>query len=202
MRTQRKLKPGRWISRPAMAILLVLTITALAACPRAPSPGEQEEIRTEAKDVPAKIRVAAVRFGELIGGARCEEWFWDTEDNCWECTLIGLSRRAELDIEQDGSFSELELVYDIAEVEQVLPDMAGFIRTQCRTGSGVFIELSLRREAYLRNIPELKKAWSLSGVVLEFQCPNGRDFEVDARGMRIMKPVDDTTDPSADKASL
>jgi len=180
-------------------ILLALIMGTLITCSPAPFPGDQEEIPTKAEDVPAEVRAAAAGFCKRLGTARCKAWFWDTEDQVWESTLAGLSRTAELDIAPDGSFSELELVYDLAEVEQVLPDIATLIRAKCRNDPDVLIELSLRREAFLDDIPTLKKAWSMSGVVLEFQCSSGRDFEIDARGVCITKKVDDTTDPSSDK---
>jgi hypothetical protein len=176
--------------------LLTLLLTVVAACSGDPFPGEQEEIPTRAEDVPDVVRAAAAKICERLGGARCQQWFWDTEDQVWEVTLTGLPRRAELDITPDGTFSELELVHELSEVEQVLPDVAKLIKSKCRTDRGILIELSLRREAYLDNIPSLAQAWAMSGVVLEFQAPNGRDFEIDARGMCITRPVDDRKDPA------
>ncbi|MDR4506926.1 MAG: hypothetical protein MRJ65_01595 [Candidatus Brocadiaceae bacterium] len=199
MKTQRKLNFQRCIRRQTVTVLFVLAIMTLAACSRSPFPGEQEEIPTEMKDVPAVVLAAAGGFCKRMGEAWWDEWFWDAEDQVWECSLVGLPRRAELDVNPDGSFSELELVYSFTEVEQDLPEVAGFIRTQCRTDTGVFVELSLRREEYLDTIPELKQAWSLSGIVLEFQCANGRDFEIDPRGIFIKKQLDDTTDISDDR---
>jgi hypothetical protein len=128
-------------------------------------------------------------------------WYWDSEDNVWETTLAGLPRRAELDVEPDGRFSELELVYDLAEVEQVLADVARTIRSKCHADSGIFVELSLRREEYLDAISELREAWSKDGVVLEFQGPNRQDFEMDARGMILSHPVDDVRDPRDERPS-
>jgi hypothetical protein len=191
-----RLGPRRRVGLRWAALLLGLAMAALAGCPESRLPGEQEEVPTPVEEVPIEVRTAAVGYCDRMGGARCEEWFWDREDQVWECTLSGLTRRAELDVAPDGSFSELELVYDFAEVEKILPDVAEMIRTQSRTDSGILIELSLRRVHLLDDIPELEEAWKLSGVVLEFQAPNGRDFEIDARGMQITKPVDDKTDPS------
>lgn len=199
MKDHQRLKQNRQIGYSIAVILLIIAMAILSACSRSPFPGEQEEIPTKTEDVPARVLAAAVEFCERIGGAQYNEWFWDTEDNVWECTQVGLPRRAELDIAPDGSFSELELVYDFSEVELTLSEVARFIRTKCRTESDTIIELSFRREVYLDDIPELKEAWSLSGIVLEFQCPNGRDFEIDTRGMIITRPVDDKTDPSNDK---
>lgn len=179
------------------AILLCLAAAVLYACSDTPFPGDQEEFSKKAEDVPEGVRAAAYGFCERLGGVQCTEWFWDEEDQCWECTLEGLNRRAELDIESDGSFSELELVYDIAEVEKILPDIARVIRDKSRNDPDVFVELSLRRDVFLDGVPDLKDAWSQSGVVLEFQCSNGRDFEIDARGMCVTKDVDDTSDPSS-----
>jgi hypothetical protein len=93
------------------------------------------------------------------------------------------------------------LVYELAEVEEAIPDMAKLIREKCHGEEGVFIELSLRRDGFLDDLPTLAEAWSESGVVLEFQCPNGRDFEVDARKMMISTPVDDRTDSETGETS-
>jgi hypothetical protein len=96
-----------------------------------------------------------------------------------------------LDIRTDGTFSELELAYELAEVEEALPELAEKIRDMCHVDDGMFIELSLRREELLNPLPTLAEAWKLSGVVLEFQCPNGRDFEMDARGAVGISQIDD-----------
>ena len=56
------------------------------------------------------------------------------------------------------------------------------------------LELSLRRPALLADLPTLAEAWTRSGVVLEFQCPNGWDFELDALGTYVSSRVDDTSD--------
>jgi hypothetical protein len=176
--------------------LLALALTTSTSCSDAPIPGEQEETLTAPEDVPDEIKEAAKGFCERLGSAWWKEWYWDSEDHCWECSVVGLPRQAELDIETDGSFSELELVYELAEIEAILPDIAELIHTKCRGEPGVFIELSLRRESYLDEIPELEEAWKMSGVVLEFQCPNGMDFEVDSHGHGLTRRVDDTSDPA------
>lgn len=44
-----------------------------------------------------------------------------------ECSFVGLSRQAELDILPDGGFSELELVCGLGEIAATLPDEATFI---------------------------------------------------------------------------
>jgi hypothetical protein len=199
MNGQRAAASATRITVPIVSGLLVLASGGLPACSDSPFPGEQEEVKAEVEEVPAEVKAAAVGIGHRVGGARCEAWYWDREDEVWECTFDGLSRRAELDIAPDGTFSELELVYGLAEVEQALPDIAEWIRTQCRDDPGVYIELSIRREQHLDDIPELAEAWTLSGFVLEIQCPNGRDFEVDSKGMGITKKVDDPRDPSADE---
>jgi len=172
----------------------VVVVAVFAACTPAPEPGDPEEIATSAEKVPEAVSTAAADFGARAGGARCEAWYWDTESEDWECTFVGLDRQAELDVTSEGGFSELELVYEFAEVAEALPDVADLIRGKCHDENGVFIELSLRRDVFLDDIPSLEEAWKASGVVLEFQCASGRDFEVDARKMMITSPVDDTTD--------
>jgi hypothetical protein len=93
----------------------------------------------------------------------------------------------------------VELVHEFAEVEAALPEVAERIRRFCRTREGLFLELSLRREIYLDDVPELREAWSRSGVVLECQCPGGRDVEIDARGVFVQRPLDDEPDTAGSR---
>jgi hypothetical protein len=160
-------------------------------------PGEKEEVPIMPSEVPAEVRATAEdicdRIGEVVVVV---DWFWDIEDQCWECSLYGLPRSAELDITKDAGFSELELVYEIAEVEEALPEVADRIKEMCRSEHDPlkrtpFIELSLRRQEHLDSIPSLQQAWSLDGVVMEFQCPTGADFELDAKGMYVTRKLDD-----------
>ena len=196
MITTRNHSPFRCLFLCFCAVSLVLSLAILCACQRSSSPGEKEEVPTLPSEVPEKIRAAAGEICDRLGGAMVLEWFWDIEDQCWECRLHGLPRSAELDITTDAEFSELELVYDLAEVEDALPDVAKRIKEMCRsehnpTKGNPFIELSLRRREYLDKIPALQQAWSLDGVVMEFQCPTGADFELDAKGMFVTRKVDD-----------
>lgn len=188
--------PGR--KRRLRATLLGMTwiavVAATAGCSKGPAPGEVEETARATEEVPAAVLDGARAVAGRIGAGGCEAWFWDREDEDWECSFTGLSRKAELDILPDGSFSELELVHDLAEVEQVLEDEATFIRERCRDEPDVVIELSLRKEEHLDDIPDLAEAWKLDGIVLEFQCPNGVDYEIDARHKGVMKQLDDRSD--------
>lgn len=183
--------------RGMVAGALIASIVVTMGCTSAPAPGEAEEEATATAEVPAVVRDGAASIAQRIGEGRCDAWFWDHEDQNWECNYVGLSREAELDILPAGGFSELELVYGLAEVEQTLPDVATYIRERCRDAPDVVIELSLRREEHLDEIPELAEAWARSGVVLEFQCPNGVDYEIDARNQGVMRKVDDKIDASA-----
>jgi len=131
---------------------------------------------------------------ERLGHARLGDWYWDDEDDSWEVKLGGLKRLAELDILPDTTFSELELVYTFEEIEADLPDVAAVIRSKCHCDEGIFIEISLRQDRFLDDLPELATAWKQSGVVLEFTCPNGVDVEIDARGMGLEKHLDDESD--------
>jgi hypothetical protein len=182
---------GRRHLMAALAATVLLAV--VVGCTPAPEPGDPEEVPTLPEDVPPVVTAAAETFGARLGGAHCKDWAWDTESDDWECEMIGLTRQAELDVTPEGGFAELELVYDFAEIAEALPDVADLIQAKCRGENGVFIELSLRRDAFLDDLPTLEDAWSASGVVLEFQCPNGRDFELDARKMLIVAPVDDTS---------
>jgi hypothetical protein len=176
---------------------LAILATLVIGCSPAPFPGEKEEVHAATRDVPPEVRAKAVQVCELLG-ATTTEWFWDRESEDWEVVLEGMSRIAELDVLPSGEFSELELVYTLAEVEEILPGVAVSIREKCRDDPDVLIELSLRREEYLKDVPDLGFAWTLSGVVLEFQCPNGRDFELDAKNMLIEHPVDDIGEDVSD----
>lgn len=169
-----------------------LALAALSpACSREPLPGETEEVFATESEVPVVVKATAQRICERLGSGSTGKWAWDRESQDWEVELLGLTRVAELDILPDGRFSELELVYRLAEVEATLPDVAATIHERCRDDSRVFVELSLRNEAHLDPLPDLKSAWTRDGVVMEFQCSNGRDFELDARHMVLEHRVDD-----------
>jgi hypothetical protein len=159
-------------------------------------PGEKEEVPIMPSEVPADVRATADDICDRIGEVVVVEWFWDIEDQCWECSLHGLPRSAELDITKDAKFSELELAYEIAEVEEALPEVADRMKELCHSEHDPlkrtpFIELSLRRQEHLDSIPSLQQAWSLDGVVMEFQCPTGADFELDAKGIYVTRKLDD-----------
>jgi hypothetical protein len=173
------------------AALLLSVAAGLTACERPPVPGQPEEIATRADAVPAAVRDAAEAIGARLGGAHCTSWSWDREDLDWECTLVGLPRAAELDVSVEGRFLELELVHELAEVERALPEVAARIDDECGGRPGAFVELSLRLERHLDAIPELPAAWTMDGVVLEVQCPQGKDVEFDARNMARVRAVDD-----------
>jgi len=186
---------SRW--RLFLGGALIAGIAAGAGCAPDHPPGSREEDPKAIEEVPAAVREGAEAIARRLGQGHCEAWFWDRETRDWECRFVGLSRQAELDILPDGRFSELELVYRLDEFEPALKDEAAYISDRCRNDPGVFIELSLRREEHLDPIPELSEAWSKDGVVLEFQCPNGVDYEIDARKMGVIMRVDDRTDAPA-----
>jgi hypothetical protein len=169
-----------------------------AGCPAPQSDDgpRMEETHKEATEVPSAVRDSAERIAAVLGpGASCVEWFWDSESSDWECTLEGLSREAELDIATDGTFRELELVYSLDEVDAALPETGAWIHRTCRDFPGELIELSLRRERHLDPIPTVAEAWKQDGVVLEIQCPDGEDYEIDARGLGISHRGDDLETP-------
>lgn len=196
MRITRSPIPFRHLGCRLSAVSLAFCLAALFACQQSPGPGEKEEVPITLSEVPVKVLATAEEVCDRIGGVMVVDWFWDIEDQCWECNLHGLPRSAELDITKDAEFSELELVYDLTEVEELLPEVSDRIKEMCRYNHDPlkrtpFIELSLRRLEHLDNIPSLQKAWSLDGVVMEFQCPTGADFEIDAKGMYSTKKLDD-----------
>jgi hypothetical protein len=171
---------------------MLLALLVLACSPD--GRGGMEEVHAADSEVPAVVRTKASEIAALIG-ARLGDWAWDTESEDWECQVLGLSRKAELDVLPDGTFSELELVYPLSEVEALLPDVARTIHQRCGEDRRVLVELSLRSEAWLAPILEMQAAWTRDKVVIEFQCHNGSDFEMDARGMLIEDPMDDVEEP-------
>lgn len=160
------------------------------ACSEVKGAGDKEEIPKSVDDVPAAVQVTAARLAERLGG-RVGSWAWDTESEDWECSVEGLDRDVEMDVRTDGTFDEMEFVFTFAELEAALPDIAKVLRDKCRGEDGAVIELSLRREELLVPEPFPTELWSKSGVVIEFQCANGRDFEMDARNMVLESKVDD-----------
>jgi hypothetical protein len=163
----------------------------LLGCSRSSQAGGPEEVETAEGEVPLVVRSTAQRICERLGPARTGRWAWDDESGDWEVEVLGLTRQAELDILPDGRFSELELVHSVAEVESVLPEVATTIRQKCHDDERVLVELSLRNERHLEPVPDLGLAWTLDAVVLEFQCSNGHDFELDARHMLREDKLDD-----------
>jgi len=191
---QRSLAPARRapyhdvMNAPLPSFLLALAL--VSGCKDSVAPGALEERPTAEADVPATVQLAAAKLCARMGKTSVRDWAWDNEDKNWEVAVIGLPREAELDILPDGSFSELELVYTLAELEAALPEVAQQVRA--RVGDrNLKIELSLRRVEHLDALPELAAAWKLDGVVLEFQGEGRGDHELDARGMVLTHPVDD-----------
>lgn len=171
-------------------LLLFCATAAIAACNEVAPPGALEERPTAESEVPEAVQLAAAKLCARMGKTSVRDWVWDTEDQNWEVAVVGLPREAELDVLPDGTFSELELVYTLAELDAALPEVAQQVRS--RVGERhVKIELSLRRVEHLDSLPELSTAWKLDGVVLEFQGEGRGDHELDARGMLLTHPVDD-----------
>lgn len=177
----------------ARPLVLALPVLASLACSPDGS-GGMEEVHAADRDVPAVVRTKASEIAALLGG-RLGDWAFDTESRDWECQVLGLARQAELDVLPDGTFSELELVYALDEVETLLPDVARTIHQRCGEDRRVLVELSLRGEAWLAPLLEMQEAWTRDKVVIEFQCHNGSDFEMDARGMLVEDPMDDVEGP-------
>jgi hypothetical protein len=174
---------------PAVAALVA--VVALS-CGDAGVENAMEESAVATEDVTAAVREKAVEIGAALGpGVGCREWFWDGEDGAWECPLEGLERTAELDITHDARFSELEFVYSVDEVVQVVPHLAEMITETCGAEGISLVELSIRSEELLDPRPDLAALWSRGGVFLEVQCANGYDFEVDPFGAMVATPDDD-----------
>lgn len=177
-------------------MLLALILALCSGCSRGSSIDQPEETIKKPEDVPIHIRTAVEGYCKRLGiNVQWRTWMWDSEDDCWECLLRGLGRRAELDVAKDGRFLELELVYDFVEIENALPEVASRILAKCRSRENVLIELSLRHDSFLDEVPDLAEAWTMNNVVIEFQCANGSDFEIDAHGKGRVQLMDDLDDP-------
>ncbi len=183
------------LDKPFGLVILGIVMAGCVGSSEVATP-EREETPTATEKVPEAVRAAAAGIVAVLGeGVVCREWFWDSESSDWECTLEGLSRKAELDLATDGTFRELELVYALDEVDAALPETGAWIHRTCRDFPGELVELSLRREHHLDPVPTLAEAWRQDGVVLEIQCPDGEDYEIDARGLGISHRGDDLETP-------
>jgi hypothetical protein len=155
-------------------------------------PDDLEEVATAEEEVPTVVRSRAEEIlGELGPHVACNAWYWDQEDDVWECTLAGLSRPAELDLEPDGGFSEMEFVMGLGRIELAAPYLDDMIEETCGQPDGVVIEVSIRRESDVNAEPDFDALWGTDGVFLEVQCPDGTDFEVDGYGSLVLNPNDD-----------
>lgn len=156
---------------------------------------EPEEVPTPTEKVPLSVRAKAASITAGLGeDVRCDAWFWDTEDDLWECTVVGLDRTAELDIPEPDGFEELELVFTFEEVRESLPYVALTIEETCEDVRHTVIELSLRDENRLDVHLDLPHQWSKDDVRIEVQCPNGYDFELDPFG-GMTTAADDDVNP-------
>ncbi|MGD8375681.1 MAG: hypothetical protein PVF68_06035 [Acidobacteriota bacterium] len=153
---------------------------------------EPEEVPTPTENVPLSVREKAASITAGLGeDVRCDAWFWDTEDDLWECTVVGLNRKVELDIPEPAGFEELELVFTFEEVRESLPYVALTIEETCEDVRHTVIELSLRDENRLDIDLDLPHQWSKDDVRIEVQCPNGYDFEMDPFGAMTTAADDD-----------
>lgn len=166
--------------------LLLLVLLTCPACGR----DGAEEVQAAESEVPLAVRATGERIATQLGGT-LGAWVWDRESLDWEVAVLGLARQAELDILPDGRFSELELVHGLDELQAALPAVFAQVQSRCHDDRRAFVELSLRREEYLAKPPTLAEAWELDGVVLEFQCSNGIDYELDARELVLEHRLDD-----------
>lgn len=152
----------------------------------------QEEVRTAPQDVPEPIRLKAESVLARVGGdVSCAEWYWDSEDDAWECVVAGHDRALELDLTPEGEFSELEYEFTGEEVLATVPYLAELIESTCEDPAGAVIELSMRREEFVGQEPDLSAWWEQDDLFFEVQCPDGYDFEVDAYGTMVTDSDDD-----------
>lgn len=187
---------GLGTARAAAVLSSMLLAAVLTACgdgtDQGTRPIEQEETLATTETVPEAVRAKASEIGALLGpGLHCDRWFWDGEDSAWECTLLGHSRAAELDITREADFDELELVVTYAEIERFAPLMAEMILSTCGGSEQMVAEISLRSEDLITPKPDFEDLWTEPDVFLEVQCPTGEDFEIDPFGSLITTPDDD-----------
>jgi hypothetical protein len=153
---------------------------------------EFEEIETSPDDVPEQVKSKASDVAAMLGpGAHVDCWFWDREDSVWECTVTGLPRTTELDLEVDAGFSEIEFVFGFEEVRQAVPYLAEMVEETCKDPESTLLELSIRREELITPEPDFAALWQEDDVFLEVQCPDGYDFEVNPFGEATTRPDDD-----------
>lgn len=155
-------------------------------------PDDVEEIATPAEEVPTVVRSKAEEIVNGLGPhVACDAWYWDQEDEVWECTVIGLTGEAELDVSPDGTFSEMEFVVTLGRVELAAPYLDDMIEETCGHTDDTVIELSIRLESLVEGEPEFDRLWGSEGMFVEVQCPDGTDFEVDSYGSLVLNPDDD-----------
>ena len=182
----------------ALAALL-LAAWAMACSGSAPSVrGEAAEPGASPVGEPKPPQVVADKGAEIarrLGrSVICAEWSWAPEDSVWECAIVGLSRSAELDLDSDGRFLELDLVLGHAEIEQAVPVVASTIADRCQDPARTVAEASIRTEALVGSDPQLERLWGQHQVFIEVRCPDGTDFEVDPFGTVVTVPDHDAAE--------
>jgi hypothetical protein len=188
------------IERAAIVWALALLAVALTACGGGDNRDtaevtEQEETLATTETLPDTVLAKAMEINALLGPeVHCDRWFWDDEDSAWECTVVGLSRTAELDITPEARFSELELAVTFVEIQRFAPDIAEMIQSICGSSEQTVAELSMRHVDLISAEPDLEELWTEPDLFLEVQCPGGEDFEIDPFGS-LITASDDDVDP-------
>jgi len=150
------------IERAAILWALALLAVALTACGGGDDreiveATAQEETLATTETLPDTVLAKAMEISALLGPeVHCHRWFWDAEDLVWECTLVGLSRTAELDITPEARFSELELAVTFVEIQRFAPDIAEMIQSTCGSSEQTVAELSMRHVDLISAEPDLE----------------------------------------------
>lgn len=155
-------------------------------------PEDVDDVLTAAEDVPEAVRTRAAEFLAVLGeGRTCSAWYWDAEDNAWECEIAGADYAKELDLGPDGAFQEVEYAFAGEQAIAEAPGLAEMILSSCDDPAGAEVEMSMRREELLATDPNLANWWEQDGIMFEVECPDGYEFEIDGFGVYVTDDDDD-----------
>jgi hypothetical protein len=164
---------------------LLVGASALGCSGSSPVPPVPEAAVPQAVDpaVPAPVQEGASRIVRRLGRtASCAGFRREAEQPVWRCSLGGLARSAELDLDPEGRFVELELELGLPEIEETAPAAAIAVAAGCRQGRRGTPRLSIRAEPLVTPDPRLAALWGRDHVFIEVACPDGSRFELDAFG--------------------
>jgi len=171
--------------KPVRFATLLVAASALGCSASSPVPPVPEAAAPPAIDpaVPAAVQQEASRIVRRLGRtASCAGFSREAEEPVGKCSLGGLARNAELDLDPEGRFVELELELSLPEIEETAPAAAIAVAAGCREGRRGTPRLSIRAEPLVASDPRLAALWGQDHVFIEVACPDGSRFELDAFG--------------------